>query len=432
MSVKTVCGWAKQHHRALLLTLVVALWLWQWVIAMHDPRDFGVYYRTGQRILAGQSIYDYADDSKLCYKYSPLFAFAFAPLALLPLRVAQALWFLVNAAATAALFPLAYRTGAVGGASGAAPLGRHVFWVYLAAFGLSARYAFLNATSGQVVAIQLALVLAAVLLVERERPWLGGLLLGLAILIKISPVLLVGYLLLRRRYQAVVATGVLSVGWALLPSLRFGLAGNVRLFLEWLDFIQQQNTLDQLTRSQNQSLLAVLNRLLVSSPSGMNLVDLPLEQVKALHGPILFGVFAVLLVLLWRWVQRAPAGGAEVRLRASLAVVLMHMTVFSPLAWRYNYLTVIVPWVFLTDLVARGHRERRTFVLMGVAFCLAVFTNRDLLGRGLERWVQLLGAEMWGGCLATYACFDAAHRWGRRVPEGSLAAPEQASLTTPT
>src|SRR5580658_3181334 len=62
--------------------------------------DFAIYYRTGQRVLAGAAIYppDEADR----FLYAPIFAILFAPLALLPRRLAQLAFCIVNAGALVA------------------------------------------------------------------------------------------------------------------------------------------------------------------------------------------------------------------------------------------------------------------------------------------------------------------------------------------
>src|SRR5258708_16060791 len=57
--------------------------------------DFNVYYRAGHRVLLGHAIYPPDDSDR--FLYAPIFAIAFAPLALLPRHLAQFAFFAVNA-----------------------------------------------------------------------------------------------------------------------------------------------------------------------------------------------------------------------------------------------------------------------------------------------------------------------------------------------
>src|SRR5215471_5990647 len=57
--------------------------------------DFFVYYRTGTRVIHGAALYPPSDSDH--FLYAPIFAIAFAPFAMFPRHVAQALFFLINA-----------------------------------------------------------------------------------------------------------------------------------------------------------------------------------------------------------------------------------------------------------------------------------------------------------------------------------------------
>jgi len=83
---------------------------------------------------------------------------------------------------------------------------------------------------GQANLLVLALVVWGVLLVEFEgankRRWLGGGLVGLACMIKMSPALLVFWWMVRREWRPVVAAGLAAIGSSL-------------LVLPWVDFSTQ-------------------------------------------------------------------------------------------------------------------------------------------------------------------------------------------------
>lgn len=370
------------RNRWLPIVLLAAVFLWQWAITIGHPRDLGVYWLAGQRILDGVPIYNPADRITEMYKYSPAVALLFAPLSPLPLEVARSLWFALNFGLTLAIPLLAYEL--VGSRGGQLSQDRR-FWVCAAAVLCSMRYVTMNAASGQIAAVQLALALGGLVLMKRGLPWGGGLLLSLAIMIKIVPVLLLGYLVLRRDWRGIAGTVAGCALWALLPALWFGLAGDVALHLEWLRFIQTGNTLAELTRPQNQSLIALGTRIAI-------LAGVPLTKLTPWYGPALFGGFGVLLLALRK---------ADHRL--ALVAILVYLTVIGPLSWPAGYVPLIVAWVFVVDR-AQG---RATYLLAGSSLALVLFTGRDLVGREAEKLTHLAGVEVWAAILLVGACFSA-------------------------
>jgi len=85
-------------RRVLVLGAVVGLLLGIETVALHlttDPlADVHAYYDAGARLNAGQPLYDQpaTTDESDFYRYPPLLAILFRPLALLPFGVAAAIW----------------------------------------------------------------------------------------------------------------------------------------------------------------------------------------------------------------------------------------------------------------------------------------------------------------------------------------------------
>jgi hypothetical protein len=79
---------------------VIVLVLVQWIATMLKPRgDFSNHWEFGRRFVAGEFLYA----SGLNLPYPPFFAVAYAPLSLLPLRVAKPVMFLACLAALIAV-----------------------------------------------------------------------------------------------------------------------------------------------------------------------------------------------------------------------------------------------------------------------------------------------------------------------------------------
>ncbi len=163
--------------------------------------DLEVYRAGGRFLLDGQPLYERGVVLDLLpFVYPPVAAVLFAPLALLPIPVLKAVW----TALQLALLAYAARCGAraVGVPSGS-PTAAVVVLVTALATWLDPVRTTLYL--GQVNIVLLALVLGD-LLGRRDSRW-RGVGVGLAAAVKLTPLLFVGYLLLRRRYRA-AATAV--------------------------------------------------------------------------------------------------------------------------------------------------------------------------------------------------------------------------------
>ncbi|MGD8450971.1 MAG: glycosyltransferase family 87 protein [Phycisphaerae bacterium] len=138
----------------------------------------------------------------------------------------------------------------------------------------------------------LVLCVVGLALVERRRGLTGGLLLGLAALIKTMPALLAGYLLLRRRWRALAGMVLAFVLFDAAPSVAmFGVGGAIDEHRAWLrrsEWHSNRHLIEQpLLRAHrhghNSSLSAVLTRWLRSVPDADEQVilygDVPAEEI---------------------------------------------------------------------------------------------------------------------------------------------------------
>ena len=191
--------------------------------------DVEVYRDAGVSILTGRPIYSAMTEAPqlLPFTYPPFAAILAIPLAWVPFGVAGWLWTAAQVAATTAIvwyagWRLLHRAGP---------------WVPLALAALTAPMLWLHPVSdgirfGQVNAF---MVLACLMDLRRPRPGLlrhvpPGVLVGLAMSIKLTPgVFVIHYLVCRRWREAATAVGT-AVGvtlgaWALLPEASFAFWG---------------------------------------------------------------------------------------------------------------------------------------------------------------------------------------------------------------
>lgn len=212
-----------------LLALAMAYWAIAALLAVAivpEPTgysDFAMYFAAAQGLRdgAGPTIYSSATLARiaaahgsctsapiLAYVYPPLLAILLVPLTGLPCVAASHLWHLVNlllwVAATAALVAHLRRRW---------PSQRLLATTLIVIASGCSWLLLFNLMIGQVVFIVLCALALSAWLVERDRPVLAGVVLAVAALVKIVPVIVILYYLLRGRWR--VVAGALVGGTAL-------------------------------------------------------------------------------------------------------------------------------------------------------------------------------------------------------------------------
>lgn len=186
---------------------------------------------------------------------------------------------------------------------------------------------------------------------DRDSPILSGILLGFAIVLKTSPVILVPFFLAVRRYRTVA--GALTT--VLLLSLIAALQFSPRVLSDFL-------AISPLLASKihpgaaNESMLALLWRLL----SLIGLSDLDQGLLFA-HAVLFAGTVCLLMVIALRIPREAKA------LQGWLFVSLIAlMTIFSPLVWYHHNTFLLLPLVWLMATGRRSHLG----IAIGAATCI--------------------------------------------------------------
>jgi len=307
------------------------------VSAMRDGRpwvdlDLGVYL-SGAAAVRSHDLYDLLfGPVHLPFTYPPFAAFLAIPLALLPFGVVGWLWTALQVIATTATVwyaahRLLHRTGG---------------WMPLALAAATAPMIWLHPVSdgirfGQVNAF---IVLACLMDLRDPRPGLvrrvpQGVLVGLAMAVKLTPGVFVVHFLVTRRYrEAATAVGtavaVTLAAWVLLPQASFAF---------WGGALQDPARLGPNMGTSNQSMRGFLLRV---GPDGLAGTAIWLVLVAVV------GAFGFWLA---RRLFRAGDSIGEVAVVGLLACLL------SPVAWIHHFHWVVV--VVFALLGADPLRERR-------------------------------------------------------------------------
>ncbi|BBY89712.1 glycosyltransferase 87 family protein [Mycolicibacterium tokaiense] len=388
-----------------------------WQLLGHTPYriDIDVYRMGGQAWLDGNPLY--ADGAMfhtlggidLPFTYPPLSAVVFAPFAWLPLPVASAAMTVITLVLLVVSTVIVLTRLDVWRQGPDPTLVRRTF-VALALVALAVSHLEplrANFEFGQINVVLMTLVIAD--LVPRRTPWPRGLLLGLAIALKLTPAVFLVYLALRRDARA----AVVAVGSFVAATL-LGCALAWRDSWEyWTTTLRDTDRIGNSTLNTNQNIAALLAR----------------EQYSETVHFVLWttACFAVLGLAVWAG-RRAVRADEPV---LALICIALFGLVVSPVSWSHHWVWTLPT---LVALVVAAWR-RRSVVLAAVTVAgigLLVWTPIELLPEHQEAaaawWRQLLGGSYVWWALAVIAAVGAvatARLSPPRSPAG--ASPEQES-----
>lgn len=411
-----------------LATLAMLGWA-GWRLLGHDIYriDIDVYRMGGRAWLDGTQLYNDATVFQtqagldLPFTYPPLAAVAFSPFAWLSLPAASA------AITLTTLVLLIVSTHIV--------LTRLQVWQHsslrapgwarrgwLAAALVAPAVVFVepiraNFEFGQINVVLMTLVIADC--VPRRTPWPRGLLLGLAIAVKLTPAVFLLYFLLRRDVRALLVTTASAVAATLLG---FALAWRDS-WVYWFETLRDTDRIGSATLNTNQNISGMLARLGAGE--------------DARFGLWVALCFAVLGLTVWA-VLRLQRGGPDsdsANDNAVLAVICVAMfgLVVSPVSWSHHWVWALPTVVVAVVVGLRRHHAALTLIgLAGLA--LTIWTPITLMPEHQETaaslWRRLAGGSYLWWALAVIIAAGTVPAARATVQGGRPADPLPAAKTT--
>ena len=365
-------------------TLVRAFWL---AIAVLYTVAAGVgVYRTVHRHTDFTGFHSYAglliSQGRVFTQdnYPPSFHLLMVPFAALPLLPAAILWQLMNLASLAALPAVFHRLGRVSTTSQILP------WLVVLPFVLD------NLRLAQNAPMLLLLVSLGLVWIRGARPVLGGVLVGVAALVKVFPVLVLAVGAIFRRFWrpvlgAVAAALVVAAGLVILVGAKHLPNDCAR----WISYVHERQSPALWTqpegapplRYNNQGLPVVLVRTLCRirlrpRDRAVHLADWPVGVGLALYAVIAAATAVTWCAAAWRCSRRR----ADEAWLGMLALTVLAVLVLSPLVRTHYFIWWVPGVVFLAD------RRRFLAGLMAVSIVgLMIIPARAL---GLHTWLSLL------------------------------------------
>jgi alpha-1,2-mannosyltransferase len=377
--------------------------LLEWVkILVRVRGDFPLHWELGRRIVSGIYIYT----NHLNFVYPPFWAMAHAPLVIFGSpKAAQVavypfivLWLVILFCSLIRLtrqqMPLS---------------GKALFWVVTTALALAGQFVTRDLPEAGVNTMLVALSWLAVDLWSRRRDMQAGICLGLAAALKCTPLLFIAYFALKREWRITLyALAALAV-FSLSPIILMGPKGYHEAASSWVrgvihgvsDPDPSRGVLGE-ERVINISLRPALARYLMHLPYGHlgrpETSDVPgrahqppsryyvdsLNLKPAAAGVVVKGIMIVMVLAIAWGFRRRPFSRDDPTVVWECAVLSLLILLISPITWKQHCVGVLPGLYLVCGRMAIDPKiPRWIWPVMGLYTILAVFMNREFLGKDL-------------------------------------------------
>jgi hypothetical protein len=268
-------------------------------------------------------------------------------------------------------------------------------WVGLGAGALTLQFILNDLDDGGPHLMLLGILTAGIYAIWTGRERLGAALIGLGIILKITPALFVLLFLWKRQWRLASYTVLATVFWIVLPILYMGPTSWWDHHTEWtrnavLSVLDRQSEGRQENELQkaNLSLRHTMLRYLVTYPPTHRLrqIDQSYKPVLDLPSPlanIIVGIAAISLLGLFAWSSRqAFQGPGDPMWARDCAGTLLLALFFSPITWDQHLVWMIPAAVVVVSAAVRlnGELTRTGYVMLALYVVLTMVLNYEVVG----------------------------------------------------
>jgi alpha-1,2-mannosyltransferase len=364
--------------RFALIVLAVVLLALAWYSSTR-PIDFLVYHRAATQILGGDyeiypnELYDGSPRTDThTFQYAPVVAWLFVPFGFLSLQAAAFVFACLKIAAYAYTGWMIARLLKVES---------RLLSLMLGSLVVVGGYFVEEFRNGNFHAFTLLFMMIAVDRAERGEVVAPAAALALAIVSKLTPLALLAYFVLRRRFAMCAATLAIVGILMLLPAAAVGFETNTRLVVGFA-----RSAASMVDEPDNYSLRGALFRTLtrpaVVDPRypPTNIGDMPAPLVSGIWIVCVIAIAGAMLAVLWR-----PPVDATGRL-IEVSMVMTAMLIVAPHTQRIHFTTLFAPAAVLIGLLVHSAPTHRaglarfalTTTAAAATFLPLVFGSRRL------------------------------------------------------
>ncbi|MBI3009963.1 MAG: DUF2029 domain-containing protein [Candidatus Omnitrophica bacterium] len=325
--------------------------------------DFEVYRTVAQRVALGEASTLYTPTSSvvMLFKYSPLWALLFLPLAWIPAHASAIVWMMLTVLWLCLLCYVAWQLCST---ADFRPPG----WIILAAVLLLVRSLSAEFLNGQVDLLWALLIGVFLFFSVQNKTVLAGLYLALGISLKLPALLFLVYALLRKQFRLAVTTSVwflalnTAVCLILLPEKPWLLAK------AWLDVLASSGP-SRAFEIGNQSLLALAGRFLSADGYHLNILSLTRSSVTGIALIVFVFLFAIVIL------PRQSPLDEKRRSVFDGALLTILMVLGSPTVWVATYSVLLLPVILaIAYFIERRHRLWHSKIAIAFAAALILLS----------------------------------------------------------
>lgn len=303
------------------------------------------------------------------YIYPPLFAFLLIPLGLLSYPTAATIFTILNFLCLLASLFLITKFISF----------KNTFVILFFTLIINYRYLESHVSNNQVAFILILLILLSLYI---KNDLLAGILLSLAILIKLTPAIFLFYFLYKRQFKRVGYTLLFALIWTLVPSL-YSHEYNLHSLNNWYELVLDNALKNPAFRSwkNNQSLIATIAKYFLSGADPLNqaLFGMPFISLKAKTISYLF-YFSSLFIGI-PFLYRLKKGISDAQLISALFILSV---IFSGISWVHSFVVLIFPIAYLLQYFFESGKSdfyKKFFIVIAL---ITTLTSKILIGSTLE------------------------------------------------
>lgn len=377
--------------------------------------DFKVFLEAAKLIKAGENPYNkwihVGGESYCLYFYSPFWAILLIPFAGFPNFIPNIIWLLANVFFLYRILILLKNY--INSSNLSSKQTRLILVLTLL---MSIRFILYNFGMIQMTLFLLWSILESVRLVNDDKFILGGLILALAINIKILPVVLLPYLIYRKYLKAALSVFLFSICLILLPAIFVGWSKNTFLLSEWWSVINPRNTEHLIESELGPHSLTALIPTLLSETNGnidihRNIASFSHESAILITN-LIRGFLALFTLYFLRWPPFKECKSKIFQIY-ELAYIILLIPLIFPHQQKYAF-ALIIPVSFYMSyfIVTKKQSQKSTMnrtrwysilILMGLSFSLMTLSSDGIIGRHLNQITQHFKTITWGTLLLIIA-----------------------------
>jgi len=362
--------WLENFMNKRLILLIVAIILYRQVIPLANLvknfplNDFSVYMDGTKAALSGENPYKLKFFDR--FNYPPAAALFFIPLSKLPIQLSE--WIFTTVSVISLWLTVSWTLKILDWEPT-----RPVKWLI---FALSWRIfpVKLTLALGQINIIILMLIVGSFYFCEglafrrKARPFkaLSGVLLGLAIVLKLTPAPILIYFLLRKKWKVIKWSAATMAVLTTAGGLIFGWDLTKNYFLSVLPGLMGEVTRETVNASyMNQSVTALLARVGIFGASS--------TFIRLIFSG------GLLLFIIIKWIFFTKIAKVHEKHENFLffwglaAISILFLPVF---VWQHHYVFLLPAWIVLLNIAA-GSRRLFDWIVVIISYCLLNFYFQD-------------------------------------------------------